>query len=135
MTQAPSAETTGWRPTCAHYPRTAEWPILPPRSPGESLDDYEARVAPVREHRAELLASWAPLASAPATVLDPFGGSGTVALVAQSIGRRAVLVELNPEYVDQAIERIAKGRGSGAGPALDMPVPFAADGLWTEAAG
>jgi hypothetical protein len=72
---------------------------------------------------------------APATVLDPFGGSGTVALVAQALGRRAVLVELNPEYVDQAIERIAKGRGSGAGPALDMPVPFAADGLWTEATG
>jgi DNA modification methylase len=31
------------------------------------------------------------------TVLDPFGGSGTTALVARKLGRRATLIELNPE--------------------------------------
>lgn len=31
-------------------------------------------------------------------VLDPFGGSGTTGKVALELGRRAVLVELNPEY-------------------------------------
>jgi DNA modification methylase len=36
----------------------------------------------------------------PCTVLDPFGGSGTTGQVAIELGRRAVLVELNPEYVD-----------------------------------
>lgn len=40
------------------------------------------------------------LAGCPAggTVLDPFGGSGTTAGIALAHGRRAVLIELNPEY-------------------------------------
>jgi DNA modification methylase len=33
------------------------------------------------------------------TVLDPFGGSGTVGDVAQELGRDAILIELNPVYV------------------------------------
>ena len=36
----------------------------------------------------------------PCTVLDPFGGSGTTAEVALKLGRRAMLIELNPDYVD-----------------------------------
>lgn len=31
-------------------------------------------------------------------ILDPFGGSGTTGQVALELGRRAVLIELNPEY-------------------------------------
>lgn len=38
-------------------------------------------------------------------VLDPFGGSGTTAMVAQSLSRKAVLVELNPSYIGQALTR------------------------------
>ena len=34
------------------------------------------------------------------TVLDPFGGSGTTGEVAASEGRNAILVELNPAYVE-----------------------------------
>jgi site-specific DNA-methyltransferase (adenine-specific) len=33
-------------------------------------------------------------------VLDPFGGSGTTGQVALELGRRAILCELNPEYVE-----------------------------------
>lgn len=44
------------------------------------------------------------------TVLDPFGGSGTTALVALRHRRRAILCELNPEYVEMAHARIAGGR-------------------------
>lgn len=40
------------------------------------------------------------------TVLDPFGGSGTTAMVANQLGRNAVLCELNPEYIAIAHERI-----------------------------
>jgi len=39
-------------------------------------------------------------------VLDPFGGSGTTALVALRNGRRAELVEINPEYAAMARRRI-----------------------------
>ena len=40
------------------------------------------------------------------TVLDPFGGAGTTGLVADRLGRNAVLIELNPEYAVMAERRI-----------------------------
>jgi DNA modification methylase len=40
------------------------------------------------------------------TVLDPFGGAGTTGLVADRLQRNAVLIELNPAYVDIARRRI-----------------------------
>jgi DNA modification methylase len=43
------------------------------------------------------------------TVLDPFGGSGTTGVVAQELGRRAILIELNPEYSKFSKERIRNG--------------------------
>jgi len=42
----------------------------------------------------------------PAVVLDPFMGSGTVGLVAKSLGRNYIGIELNPEYVEMAERRI-----------------------------
>src|SRR5439155_12753601 len=33
------------------------------------------------------------------TILDPFAGSGTTAVVAEELGRNSVLIELNPAYV------------------------------------
>ncbi len=41
------------------------------------------------------------------TVLDPFGGAGTTGLVADRLGRNAILIELNPEYQRMAAERVA----------------------------
>ena len=41
----------------------------------------------------------------PAVVLDIFGGSGTTGMVAQSLSRRAVLIDLNGDYLVQAMER------------------------------
>ena len=40
------------------------------------------------------------------TILDPFGGSGTTGQVAIENGRNAILLELNPEYVKLAEQRI-----------------------------
>lgn len=40
------------------------------------------------------------------TILDPFGGSGTTAEVAVENGRNAILIELNPEYVQIAHNRM-----------------------------
>jgi len=39
-------------------------------------------------------------------VLDPFGGAGTVGLVADRLQRNAILIELNPEYAAMAERRI-----------------------------
>jgi len=41
-------------------------------------------------------------------VLDPFFGSGTVGVVCQELGRRYVGIELNPEYVELAAERLGE---------------------------
>ena len=41
----------------------------------------------------------------PCIVLDVFGGSGTVGQVALELGRKGVLIELNPEYCKLAKER------------------------------
>jgi len=41
------------------------------------------------------------------TVLDPFGGSGTTGQVAKSLGRNAILIELNPNYIPLIEHRIA----------------------------
>jgi DNA modification methylase len=40
------------------------------------------------------------------TVLDPFGGAGTTGLVADRLGRDAILCELNPTYAEMARRRI-----------------------------
>jgi DNA modification methylase len=61
---------------------------------------------------------WSPSCSCdagepvPAIVLDPFGGAGTTGLVAELLGRNAILIELNPEYAEMARRRIdnAKAR-------------------------
>lgn len=41
-------------------------------------------------------------------VLDPFGGSGTTGMVAESLGRKWLLIELNPEYENLSRERTAQ---------------------------
>jgi DNA modification methylase len=42
----------------------------------------------------------------PATILDPFGGAGTTAVVARRLGRKAILLELNPDYCALAARRL-----------------------------
>jgi DNA modification methylase len=42
----------------------------------------------------------------PCTVLDPFGGSGTTADVARKNGCKAILIELNEEYLKLQIDRL-----------------------------
>lgn len=65
------------------------------------------------------------------TVIDPFGGAGTTGLVADRLGRDAILIELNPEYADMARARLRAALASVTGdfptrrPADDLPL-FAA---------
>jgi DNA modification methylase len=60
---------------------------------------------------------WSPSCSCPphepvpATVLDPFAGAGTTGLVADRLGRNAILIELNPAYADMARKRIESDAG------------------------
>jgi DNA modification methylase len=51
-------------------------------------------------------------------VLDPFGGSGTTMIAAERTGRQAVLLEIDPAYVDVIVRRWEEATGQKA--ALDV---------------
>jgi DNA modification methylase len=53
----------------------------------------------------------------PGRVLDPFGGAGTVGLVAESLGFASTLIELKPSYAEMAERRIAAARPDESTPA------------------
>ena len=48
-------------------------------------------------------------------VLDPFGGSGTTGIVAKSLNRQAILIELNKDYINIVNKRIDKELGMFSG--------------------
>lgn len=52
--------------------------------------------------------AFVPLEPVPCVVLDPFAGSGTVGMVAQSLSRRAVLIDLSADYISQQLRRNAQ---------------------------
>ncbi|MFC1737006.1 DNA modification methylase [Candidatus Hydrogenedentota bacterium] len=52
--------------------------------------------------------------SAEATVLDPFGGSGTTLIAAEKLGKRAFLIERSPTFCDAIIKRWEKYVGRKA---------------------
>lgn len=64
-----------------------------------------------------------PAEPVPCVVLDPFGGSGTTGLVADRLGRSAVLIELNPEYAEMARRRIADDAPMLTNGAVTVAVP------------
>jgi DNA modification methylase len=80
--------TTGWRPTCDCEPAysVAEPPNPSTPTPRRTAESYIV----------------------PATILDPFAGSGTVGMVANRLSRRAILIDLNPEYLKQQMKRNAQ---------------------------
>ena len=47
-----------------------------------------------------------PKPTVPCIVLDPFGGAATVDWMARSLGRRAILIELNPAYCEMSKKRL-----------------------------
>ena len=47
-------------------------------------------------------------------VLDPFVGSGSTIIAAERTGRRAAAIELDPRYVDTAIQRFQDLTGKAA---------------------
>jgi DNA modification methylase len=112
-----------------------------PRGEGRSLRNYEP--APVQvwtiatrpfseAHFATFppeLAERCLVAGCPrgGRVLDPFGGAGTTALVADALGLDCTLIELNPDYAEIAARRLRAGlvrvegvaHSTAAGPLFD----------------
>src|SRR3990167_7574398 len=63
----------------------------------EPIENQTLRFRPTSPHSGEAV---------PSTVLDPFLGSGTTAVVARSLGRRFVGIELSADYVHMALKRL-----------------------------
>jgi DNA modification methylase len=106
MTQAPTVETTGWRPTCKCQEACG----------CEGCFDG-ACLGPM------------PFDPVPCVVLDPFGGSGTVGMVSRALGRRSILIDLNSGYLRQMLKRATvEWDNHEPEPAADSPAPD--DSLW-----
>jgi DNA modification methylase len=96
-------------------------PQSEPRGPSKNFGDFDMRnkrsvwTIPTTPFSEAHFATFPPslvepciLAGCPVggTVLDPFAGAGTTGLVADRLGRNAILIELNPEYAAMAHRRI-----------------------------
>jgi len=81
------AKTTGWHPSCKC---------------AQLVDGDKGW-----EECAKTLA----LEPVPCTVLDPFAGAGTVGLVADRLGRDAILIDSKAEYCDMALKRLEADAG------------------------
>lgn len=101
-----AGQTLGWRPTCAHYPYVEKWREVPPQLKGEDEEAYQERILPVVLMQWQLLKSWEHEATVPCTILDPFGGAGTSAVVARPLGRKSILIELSESYCQLTVKRL-----------------------------
>jgi hypothetical protein len=88
-------ESLGWESTCQCF-KSAELLESPHHRASGRVSGNG--VAPCRaQHGAQIT---------PCVVLDPFMGSGTTALVARRLGRHAIGIELNAEYLAIAATRL-----------------------------
>ncbi len=103
-----SYKTIGWKPTCNCY-HTEPFPEYLKQDKKELDEEYEIRIAPIRQERLRLVELWKPFKTIPCTACDPFFGSGTVGIVAHKHGRNFTGIELSKTYLDDiAIPRIEK---------------------------
>jgi DNA modification methylase len=88
------------------------------RAKQQNASDVKRRIL---EGMRDRITSWHPSCTCgceetvPCVVLDPFGGSGTVAKVARDLGRSSILIEINPEYVQIAKKRLRIGEQLDSG--------------------
>jgi hypothetical protein len=103
-------KTLGWRPDCACYgvEIIGAQPTLPAKKEKETQAEYERRLEEYERARAAWLARWTELSAIydtldviPCTILDPFIGSGTTALVARQLGRSAIGLDLSYTYLKE----------------------------------
>lgn len=108
--------TVGWWPSCACDQLEPLEPLPEKPSRARIADEavYKIAAAAWREACVPVVNGWrsrclaaANLPVKPAVVLDPFGGAGTVGLVADRLQRDYVLIDRGPDYVAMARRRIA----------------------------
>jgi len=91
-------------------PSLPPYPRKPPRDAPEVEHDAWRGQCQWVFKRAELCEAAAPIKTVPAVCLDPFG-AGTTGLVADRLGRDAVLVEISENYAEMAERRLRQDAG------------------------
>lgn len=76
------------------------------RAAGRAADGWVPNTPPEPSRREYDFANWTPPPTTPAVCLDPFGGTGTVAMVARALGRTGISVDLSADYCRLAEWRI-----------------------------
>ena len=110
---APTRQTVGWQPTC-----DCGSADCPQHKPANKQDGHGPRHAGFNARWKESggvqpkATDFQPTCPCdanriPATVLDPFIGSGTTIAVAQQLGRHGIGLDLNPDYLAIAAKRLA----------------------------
>ena len=88
-------KTLGWQPTCKCMPFSERHKNPFPANVDDRMNGSRDGVINASRNTATCSGG----SVVPCTVLDPFAGSGTTGAVALELGRKAVLIELNPHYV------------------------------------
>ena len=110
---AGQTQTVGWQPTCE-----CNAADCPQHKPANKQDGHGPRHAGFNARWKESGGvqpkgtDFQPTCTCdanrvPATVLDPFIGSGTTIAVAQQLGRHGIGLDLNPDYLAIAAKRLA----------------------------
>jgi len=102
----PQVVIAGWRPDCKCY--GVDLLPDPPKKGKKTDEEHEREMAEWREQAQRLLPLYETLPTVPATVLDPFCGSGTTGYVCRTLPqpRRFIGLDLSWPYLhDQALVR------------------------------
>ena len=104
----PSCGRPWQRNVCVRYANPGNRSSNGPRSTArrEQSPGFDRRLVRIRTGETWQASCSCQCHSVPATVLDPFAGSGTTLAVARRLGRRAIGIELNSEYVKLARDRV-----------------------------
>lgn len=133
--------TAGWRPSCSCSGLTiiGNPPVLSAQRGDESEAEFiyrhtawQIKMDKWQQHWSSLEPLYAAEPTVPAIVLDPFVGSGTTLVVARSLGRDGIGLDLSLPYLkEQATPRLAldllrewgeKARSGDGDPLADLPL-------------
>ena len=95
--------TVGWRPTCDCYDDRYRAENPPSKN---ARKRRQREMTPSRWRRVRARPGGDDWPIKPCVVMDPFGGSGTTAMVAVKLKRDAQLIEISGKYAEMARDRI-----------------------------